>query len=368
MGTLRLFLALSVLMWHFGAARPFALVHAGVAVILFFIISGFYMALVINEKYGRNTGAFYGARFLRIFPTYWAICLIGLAQQAVLNGYGLVAAPVHLALWQHASIGTMNVIIVGQGFFQCIVDSLGFQEPNAISNAVLSTVPATYFNTNFIIIGQAWSLALELGFYALAPFVVQSLWRAGALLIASIGLRWSMVALGFTSEIWGYHFLPASLCLFLLGSVAYHLYAVAKRWRWTPRVGAASFAALFIIFGVSWLRSGVMFGIDRATGYDTPRLWAFYLAFAIALPFVFARFKSNRVDRFIGELSYPLYLVHGIVISQVYHARSLGQWGYGSQVIAVLGSLAAAWLVHVTVASPVDRIRARRAAQAVAVP
>lgn len=51
MGLIRLFLALSVVVHHLGSERPFWWVHAGVAVILFYMVSGFYMALVLNEKY-----------------------------------------------------------------------------------------------------------------------------------------------------------------------------------------------------------------------------------------------------------------------------------------------------------------------------
>ncbi len=48
MGILRIFLALSVLMHHV-PNHKIAFLHAGVAVTAFFIISGFYMTLVINE-------------------------------------------------------------------------------------------------------------------------------------------------------------------------------------------------------------------------------------------------------------------------------------------------------------------------------
>jgi peptidoglycan/LPS O-acetylase OafA/YrhL len=49
MGTLRLFLALSVAFGHFG--MPLGLLTSDIAVQSFFVISGFYMALVLNEKY-----------------------------------------------------------------------------------------------------------------------------------------------------------------------------------------------------------------------------------------------------------------------------------------------------------------------------
>jgi hypothetical protein len=50
MGSLRLFLALSVAFGHFGV--PLGFPTSDIAVQSFFVISGFYMALVLNEKYG----------------------------------------------------------------------------------------------------------------------------------------------------------------------------------------------------------------------------------------------------------------------------------------------------------------------------
>jgi hypothetical protein len=43
------------------------------AVEAFFVISGFYMALVLTERYDGHVGSFYRARALRIFPMYWAL-------------------------------------------------------------------------------------------------------------------------------------------------------------------------------------------------------------------------------------------------------------------------------------------------------
>ena len=70
LGSLRLILALSVFLAYTG--HPFRLVHGGIAVEAFFIISGFYMALVINEKYsGFHTPhgfLVYQSRILRLAP------------------------------------------------------------------------------------------------------------------------------------------------------------------------------------------------------------------------------------------------------------------------------------------------------------
>ena len=78
MGALRLFLAVSVLVAHAGPLFGFNLMFSDVAVKLFFIISGFYMSLVLSGKYeGKSLRwTFYTNRFLRLYPAYLLAILI----------------------------------------------------------------------------------------------------------------------------------------------------------------------------------------------------------------------------------------------------------------------------------------------------
>ncbi len=46
------FLALSVTVWHLQAA-PFHLLYAPFVLVCFFVVSGFYMAMVLTQKYDR---------------------------------------------------------------------------------------------------------------------------------------------------------------------------------------------------------------------------------------------------------------------------------------------------------------------------
>ena len=74
MGILRLFLALCVAFGHFG--MPLGFPTSDIAVQSFFVISGFYMALVLNEKYGPGSyWLFISNRLLRLWPTYLVILI-----------------------------------------------------------------------------------------------------------------------------------------------------------------------------------------------------------------------------------------------------------------------------------------------------
>ena len=92
MGLLRLFLAAVVLAEHL---REFVLAPLGMnngtwnagltgqkAVMCFYIISGFLIALVLDRRYGfdaRGTAKFYVARFSRIYSLYWPLFAVMVA-------------------------------------------------------------------------------------------------------------------------------------------------------------------------------------------------------------------------------------------------------------------------------------------------
>src|SRR5437660_1584735 len=73
MGLLRLFLAISVAIQHSGKAWG---IGGGRAVEIFFIISGFYMGLILNSGKYQHYKTYLINRFLRIFPLYWVNLLL----------------------------------------------------------------------------------------------------------------------------------------------------------------------------------------------------------------------------------------------------------------------------------------------------
>lgn len=43
--------------------------------------------------------------------------------------------------------------------------------------------------------------------------------------------------------------------------------------------------------------------------------WRYYVLFTLSIPFIFQATKNNKIDRSIGEYSYPIYLCHGVLLS-----------------------------------------------------
>src|SRR5262249_36145388 len=94
-----------------------------------------------------------------------------------------------------------------------------------------------------------------------------------------------------------------------------------------------------------------------------PSRWIVYGSIAIATPFVFNAFKSIEADRWLGDLSYPIYLTHLVVIGIVLtYDLPLPIW------VALAATLALSIALLVLVDQPIDRWRQRRAVRLRATP
>ena len=81
MGILRFLLALSVAVAHApgGKLSGFGLLNAYTAVQAFYIISGFLITMVLNERKSyRSAINFYTSRYLRLWPAYLVVALLSL--------------------------------------------------------------------------------------------------------------------------------------------------------------------------------------------------------------------------------------------------------------------------------------------------
>ncbi|WP_165226370.1 hypothetical protein [Aquisphaera insulae] len=96
---------------------------------------------------------------------------------------------------------------------------------------------------------------------------------------------------------------------------------------------------------------------------DALQLEPIEVIFPVALPFLFAYTKRNRIDRRIGELSYPVYLVHWLVIDLL---RMSGSPWVQRNLGALTGllTLASAIVIWYAVDRPIDAWRQQLAARA----
>jgi peptidoglycan/LPS O-acetylase OafA/YrhL len=377
LGLIRLLLALAVLVGHSWSIRGFSFIPPSFAVSIFFAISGFYMALILSFKYdasARGRRLFWSNRFLRLFPTYWIILLLTLAIYGGSVAFGspplaatfranfpwlqshtlAALAPGTLALFV-----IVNLFVIGQD-----ITLFTFTRPGgslSFGSSVIGSPTGAY---RFLVVPQAWSISLELVFYALAPFLLRRRLRVlVAVLGASVGLRIGLILIGLDHDPWTYRFFPTALACFLLGAIAFRVRDSLLAWQRRRRVGPAGVAAAAVLIAfngrlVSW--------VGAVVPHATAVMHAVTFAFVVlSIPAIFELTKSSRLDAALGDLSYPLYLVHLMVIQTllVYAqvdggiARELVR--RGTPYVALVALALSAAIVYL-LERPIDRFRQRR--------
>jgi len=231
MGILRLFLAFCVVNIH-GKLLGVNLFPADAAVQAFYVISGFYMAMVLNEKYNHPSVSyadFILSRVLRIAPAYFLVFLLT-ALTAIIASviFNWQIAP--LGQWELVS-GTLGVTSLMTLLLpQFLIFGLDF-----LHFLTIDEFGSIQFTRNFlqdpiqlwrlVAVPQAWSLAIELYFYCLAPFIVK---RSILIIFSIISLSFLcrlILAIGFENRFdpWSYRFFPSEIMYFLSGSLAYRI-------------------------------------------------------------------------------------------------------------------------------------------------
>ncbi|MEY2438980.1 MAG: hypothetical protein QOI34_365, partial [Verrucomicrobiota bacterium] len=96
--------------------------------------------------------------------------------------------------------------------------------------------------------------------------------------------------------------------------------------------------------------------VEHIFGEELGRLITYPL-WILGIPLLFFVFGNQKIDRVIGELSYPIYLVHFIVLSVV--AVLLTHFGFGREigVSAALVSIVVACIFYRVFIAPLDRKR-----------
>ena len=210
MGTLRFLLAASVAMWHSGGLFGWRPYDGTACVNYFFVISGFYMAMILTEKYsGRDRLAlFWSNRVLRLWPSFFLVSLIF----TLLRFTDLVALYKQLDLSAALLAAAMNVTMVGYEFFDLMsVDANGSYYLNLTPHEGESA-------RDYLLLGQGWSIGLEIWFYILAPFVVRWPLRTGALFTLGLVLNLSAVY-WIQEDVWKYRFFPKRPSVFHGGRI-----------------------------------------------------------------------------------------------------------------------------------------------------
>jgi peptidoglycan/LPS O-acetylase OafA/YrhL len=300
-GLFRMMLATAVLVNHLTVLQ----IGRG-AVMLFFVLSGYWVSALWAKTGGPNRVAtFFLNRVLRIWPLYFAVMIVCAA--------------------------------------------LAHHVPD-LSEIFLFGVASEPFPR---LIGSEWSLDIEMQFYALLPLLVvlrerlpTTLWIALMLCCAYLGWRLE-TGPGIVTVI---KFLPA----FAIGMEI-------QRTRWTPsnRFAHLSLGA-FVALSAAQIYLSQMHGpwVHSIFGaWDWDAIFAIWVV--VLIPYVAASVHrpSDAEDRRLGDLSYPLYLVHRPVLVWM---QILYDWRTPTHVLLALGIIVALTAIFwVAVDRPAERFRKR---------
>ena len=336
MGSIRLLLALAVVLAHV-SRPPF---HLGVSALLavqgFYAISGFLIARVWDLKYSQRPHAirsFYANRAARIYFMYWAILflsvLVGVIVRAMSGNWPFSMEMQRAPLLLIYQIVT-NLTLAGSS----VALWLGSADGSLYFTYDYASSPFPVHSLLFL--SPAWTLELELWFYLLAPFtlVLRLPWIAG-ICAASFALRfaWYWTGHDINADPWSYRFFPFELGVFLLGVIAYKVSKFIPSNRW---VCYAAYALAVTVVGV------------ELPIHLFEYRFIYLVVFAALLPMIFELTKDWPMDQFLADMSFPLYLVHWPIALLAQNCPA---------VLTIMLSLVCAALLVVYVERPIDRWR-----------
>jgi len=330
-GTYRTLLALMVVTQHLAGIH----VLGAYAVFGFYILSGYLMTSILHFNYGYScagVGRYALNRFLRIYPMYWVSICCSAILIAIL-GANYVAA-YHEAMFIPRTVYEYfkNIFL----FFPTV------ESPRLTPSA--------------------WALTVELCFYILIGLGAS---RNKYLVVGWLTLSIAYHAIANIGN-WGweniYFSIPAASLPFATGAFIFHYKdALLKNFK-SSSENIQNFlpVALFAITLINWW-------LGDLTGYA--RSVCFYLNYVFcSLMVLFLSSKSAlsfippKVDKWIGDLSYPIYVIHyqvGLLTLAV-----LDNFGFSYKrpdIHVLLFSLPviilAAWLLAICVEKPIEHIR-----------
>ncbi|MEM7727542.1 MAG: acyltransferase [Cyanobacteria bacterium P01_A01_bin.45] len=362
MGILRVILAISIVITHSESFFGFRLVHGVAAVQIFFIMSGFYMTMILDKKYrGKGSYAlFLSNRFLRLYPMYWTILFLA-----------FILSLISFLLFDNwfilSSYGKYFHIISFETFlFQIFTNLAVFGQDIALFLGMNPETGTIFFTSNFqnsdpkfysfLLIPQAWSLGIEVVFYLIAPFIVRRKNLSIIIIIvSSLFIRLLTYFMGYQNDPWTYRFFPFELALFLLGTISYRIYQSRPKIIFSNKSNQYLVAILFftilIFYDFIPTNSGHLLHIKN---------WALYIITSLALPFIFELSKLSKYDLKLGEFSYPIYISHLLIIDLISpFLSSLKLQEYQGEFTILLTLILSHYLIKF-ISEPIEKIRQSR--------
>jgi exopolysaccharide production protein ExoZ len=296
---------------------------------LFFVISGFVMALILRQHSDRKITEFAWNRFVRIVPFFW---ILGISYIGFSYWIGL---PVNM----HGVLNTYLIV--------------------PLSDFGVYSAPT-------LIVG--WSLAFEILFYTLVAICIKmtAQKRHVFLLLLLLIASASGILIRFPVGILSILFNPIMI-EFALGVVVFMLYEKYRVKPIAPRIGG-----LLLILGAIFLLSTIFINpnldarfevlVSGETGFQRSAIWGAPWALVVtgmllreaAHPI---RSSLSRFMSLMGDASYAIYLVHLFVCMYVERAMVIDGVDPDILVLSICAaSILSGIVLHFCVEKPIMRI------------
>jgi len=255
---------------------------------IFFVISGFLMMKIYSTLGIKKIKQFYLKRFLRLIPAYLVVSLL-----TTLIFFNFV-------------LPYEKISLVTQNFYASIL----------ASNFYYWTENQYFVNSGLRPLLTFWSLALEIQFYLILPFIFLLMQKTMKLLgcITFFSLILFIVLEKISPET-GFFLLPGRLWEFLVGVwLANFLVTYNKKFRvstFTFRMSLITFPAFTLIIDLIGIEKSIILNM----------LAVVYTLILLFLGFYWEENKNllNEFGLLVGKYSYSIYLVHLPIISLVYY-------------------------------------------------
>ena len=333
-GTYRTFLALMVVASHLGGVPMIG----GYAVFAFYCLSGYLMTLIMQTDYGysfNGTARYAINRFLRIYPIYWVSILLSV-----------------LLIWYMSNDFFLH-------YHQSIYLPGDFVE--SIKNVMLF-FPS--FRDSPRLTPPAWALTVEIFFYILIGIgtsknkLITLIWFACS---ALYHLCVFIFQLGFEHK---FYTISAASLPFATGAlIFYYNSKITKYISLLPGKIYYCFPLIIMLCILANWQFGILTtqskGIFFYSNYVLCATMVAVLMERNQLPFI-----SPKFDKWMGDLSYPIYLTHyqtGVIVIIILSA--VGIELKRPSLILMFTSIPViflfSWIITVTLERPIETIRAK---------
>jgi len=313
------------------ALFPKGFAGGAVAVYLFFVISGYIVAYAIERFYHDNYTGFLINRALRIYP-------------------------VHIVTY---AISVISLYWLGQP----VLDNISIAGLSVLSGLKALTIVGAYMDLHAMRPnGVAWSIIVEMAFYlavGLAPLLLgRAMGRHRALLLLlSVSLLLFAAVIAVPNGSVRVHGIFKFTPFFALGLLTYYASVARSIGLWLAAAGMCMLALAWLLGSEGYY----FYGYGGDLFWRAANVVVFCLLYCILLGMIRLKLPPlmRQIDKSLGNLTYPVYMVHTPLLSWFSYYAPWGGHGLPAWSLALLLTLTVAAILHLFVELPLFKLRDR---------